>query len=141
MRVAGKLVAAWAAGAGVLVVMAAPDGSPQFPTVPAEHTHARALLANALRYAEPANKMTDPASGYPFEGWNHDPKNGVFLRSFTQLTAIGLWMESLANVVAGQADTPHLSREQALCQLTPPVKRLRQDPQDPRHSTRGLLGN
>ena len=48
----------------------------RFPTVPAEHPHARALLENALRYVAPANKMVDPVSGYPFEGWNQDPKRG-----------------------------------------------------------------
>src|SRR6516165_12395167 len=44
----------------------------RFPTVPPEHKHVRALLENALRYAAPANKMIDPVSGYPFEGWNQD---------------------------------------------------------------------
>ena len=73
-----------------------------------------------MRYLAPANKMIDPASGYPFEGWNHDPKQGLFLRSFTQLTAIGLYMELLANIVAGHADTPDLSREQALDAADPP---------------------
>ena len=47
--------------------------------------------------------MVDPVSGYPFEGWNQDPARGLFLRSFTQLTAIGQYMELLANVVAGRA--------------------------------------
>src|SRR5947208_1155402 len=72
-------------------VAAAPEV--RFPTVPAGHKHARELLANALRYADSKNKLTDPASGYPFEGWNHEPNRGLYLRSFTQLTAIGLWME------------------------------------------------
>ena len=92
--------------------------APSFPTVPPDHKHARALLENAMRYAAPATRMIDPVSGYPFEGWNQDPKQGLFLRSFTQLTAIGQWMELLANVVAGHADTPDLSREQALADLT-----------------------
>ena len=85
--------------------------------------------------------MVDPVSGYPFEGWNQDPKRGLFLRSFTQLTAIGQWMELLANIVAGEAETPVLSREQALAQLAHLVKSLRQDQHDPRLSARGLLGN
>jgi hypothetical protein len=63
------------------------------------------------------------------------------LRSFTQLTAIALWMELLGNVIAGDADTPHLSREQALTQLTQLVKTLRQDQHDPRLSADGLLSN
>jgi hypothetical protein len=101
----------------------------------------RALLENALRYASPGSRMIDPVSGYPLEGWNQDPKNQLFLRSFTQLTAIGLWMELLGNVAAGYADTPHLSREQALAQLSHLVKSLRHDQRDPRLSVKGLLGN
>jgi hypothetical protein len=113
----------------------------QFPTVPPEHPNVRALLENALRYAAAENRMTDPVSGYPFEGWNQDPGQGLFLRSFTQLTAIGLWMELLANVAAGHADTPYLSREKALADLTHLVKSLRQDQHDPQLSAKGLLGN
>src|SRR6478609_9480749 len=37
----------------------------RFPAVPAAHAHARELLANALRYLDPANKLSDAASGYP----------------------------------------------------------------------------
>jgi hypothetical protein len=113
----------------------------RFPTVPANHTHIRQLLANALRYADPANKLSDPVSGYPYEGWNHEPDRKLYLRSFTQLTAIGLWMELLANVAAGQLDTPFVSREQALVRLTHLVKSLRQDQRDPELSAKGLLGN
>src|SRR4051794_40451641 len=80
------------------VAWSAPD---PYPSVPAEHRHVRMLLENALRYASPENKIVDPVSGYPFEGWNQDPKQGLFLRSFTQLTAIGQWMELLANFAAG----------------------------------------
>ena len=36
----------------------------------------RELLANAMRYVAPENRMIDPASGYPFEGWNQDPARG-----------------------------------------------------------------
>ena len=113
----------------------------RFPTVPAQHKHARALLENALGYVAPRHRMLDPVSGYPFEGWNHDPKRQVFLRSFTQLTAIGQWMELLGNIAAGQAGTPDLPREQALAQLTHLVRTLRQDQKDPRLSADGLLGN
>jgi hypothetical protein len=112
-----------------------------FPTVPAEHKHVRALLENALRFAAPANKMIEPTSGYPVEGWNQDPDKKIFLRSFTQLTAIGLWMELLAHVVAGYADSPYLSRDQALAQLERLVESLRHDQKDPRISALGLLGN
>jgi hypothetical protein len=113
----------------------------RFPTVPAEHEHARMLLENACRLFAPDNKMIDSASGYPFEGWNNDPSKGLFLRSFTQLTAIALWMELLANVVTGYADTPYLSREQALTHLTRLVKTLRRDQRDPQLSADGLLSN
>jgi hypothetical protein len=126
--------------AGLASGQAGPSGS-TFPTIPAEHTHARMLLDNAMNYTSPANKMVDPVSGYPFEGWNADPAKGLYLRSFTQLTAIGQWMELLANVAAGSADTPHLSREQALTQLAHLVKTLRQDQANPTLAAKGLLGN
>jgi hypothetical protein len=113
----------------------------QFPTVSAEHKHVLALLENAMRYVAPQNRMIDAASGYPVEGWNQDPKKGLYLHSFTQLTVIGLWMELLANVLAGNADTAYVSREQALSHLTLLVKSLRQDQQDPRLSAKRLLGN
>jgi hypothetical protein len=112
-----------------------------FPTVTAEHEHARALLENACALFARDNKMIDAASGYPFEGWNNDPKQGLLLHSFTQLTAIALWMELLGNVIAGYADTPHLGRERALTQLTQLVKTLRQDQRDPQLSSDGLLSN
>ena len=134
------------AAAGVLfAVRPAPAETPpdgfRFPTVSAAHTHARELLANAFRYVDPANKLSDPVSGYPYEGWNQEPDRKLYLRSFTQLTAIGLWMEALANIAAGQADTPFLSRDQALDRLTRLVKSLRQDQRDPQLSSKGLLGN
>lgn len=112
-----------------------------FPTVPAKHKHVRELLENSLRYVAPENKIIDPSSGYPLEGWNNEPDKKLFLRSFTQLTAIGQWMEFLANVAAGYADTPYFTREQALAQLTLLVKNLRQDQRDPQLSAHGLLGN
>ncbi|WP_435015628.1 hypothetical protein TA3x_003172 [Tundrisphaera sp. TA3] len=112
-----------------------------FPTLPAEHTHARDLLAATLRYLDPAHGLVDPASGYPFEGWNQDPPRGMFLRSFTQITAIGLYMEVLANVAAGRADSPHMSRDEAVKRLAHLVKTLRQDQQDPTLAAEGLLSN
>ena len=117
------------------------EASFRFPTVRPGHRHARDLLANAMRYLAPENRMIDPASGYPFEGWNQDPVKGLYLRSFTQLTAIGLCMELLANVAAGVADTPYLSREQAVSDLTRLVQSLREDQRDPRLSAGNLLGN
>ena len=97
----------------------------QFPTVRPEHRHVRDLLASAMRYLAPENQMVDPISGYPFEGWNQDPAKGLYLRSFTQLTAIGQYMELLATIAAGTCDTPYLSRKQALASLAHLVKSLR----------------
>ena len=120
----------------------APGETPaRFPTVRAEHEHVRALLVAALRYLGPANKMIDPVSGYPFEGWNQDPEKGLFLRSFTQLTAIGQGMELLANVGTGEAEMPGFTREQGLAALARMVRSLREDQKDSRLSSRGLLGN
>jgi hypothetical protein len=113
----------------------------RFRTIPAEHTHVHALAENAMRYVALQNRIIDPASGYPIEGWNHDPKRALFLRSFTQLTAIGQWMELCANVAAGYADTPYLSREQALDALTKLVESLRRDQHDHNLSAKGLMGN
>ena len=112
-----------------------------FPTVPAAHTHARALLENAMRYLAPESGTTDPISAYPVEGWNNQPQNGLGLHSFTQLTAIGEWIDVLANVVAGYADAPGLSKEQALLRLRQAVDTLCRDQNDPAISTKGLLGN
>ena len=141
---AARMAAAFAAFAATVaaVGLARADGPPEvaagrFPTVPAEHRHARALLENSMRYLAPANKMIDPASGYPFEGWNHDPAQGLFLRSFTQLTAIGKHMELLADIVAGRADSPEMTREQALEGLTRLVTTLRQRPEGPEPRRQG----
>jgi hypothetical protein len=117
------------------------DASCRFPTVRPEDRRVRELLANAMSYIAPDNGMIDPASGYPVEGWNQDPTRGLYLRSFTQLTAIGQCMELLANVAAGYADTPYLSRDQALVKLSRLVKSLIQDQHDPRLSSGKLLGN
>jgi len=109
--------------------------------VPKEHLHVRELLANALQMIDARNKMIDPVSGYPYEGWNHAPEQGLFLRSFTQLTAIGQYMELLANLAEGTVETPVLSREQAMRQLGQLVATLRRDQQDPRLAAKGLLVN
>ena len=31
-----------------------------------------------MRYLAPENRMIDPISGYPFEGWNQDPAKGLY---------------------------------------------------------------
>ena len=89
----------------------------KYPNVSPSHRHMRLLLDNAFEYVNPAHGVLDPVSGYPAEGWNQEPENGLFLRSFTQLTAIGTWVELLANVAAGYADNPYLSKDAALSGL------------------------
>jgi hypothetical protein len=113
----------------------------EYPTVPRHHRHMRRLLNNAFSYVDPAHRIIDPVSGYPAEGWNQEPANGVFLRSFTQLTAIGAWIELLANIAAGQADNPYLSRGAALDGLALAVATLRADQRDPNLAAKGLLSN
>ncbi len=109
--------------------------------VAAEHDHARALLQNAMRYTDPAHGLIDSHSGYPVEGWNQEPKRGLYLRSFTQLTAIGEWVELLACMAAGQADNPYRTRDQALGELEHAVASLLADQADPGLSAKGLLSN
>jgi hypothetical protein len=112
-----------------------------FPKVNPAHTHAQALLENALQYTAFRNLLTDPASGYPFEGWNQDKKRGLYLRQFTQLTAIGEWLELMANITAGYADGPYLSRTDAQARLEQIAESLLHDQLDPRLSAKGLLVN
>jgi hypothetical protein len=109
--------------------------------IPEEHVHMRRLIENAFLYLDPAHGMIDPDSGYLREGWNEDAERGLFLRSFTQITAIGEWIELLANIAAGQADNPVISREQALEQLEETVATLREDQQNPALGSKGLLVN
>jgi hypothetical protein len=113
----------------------------RFPQVPADHPYMRGLLANAFGYVSPAHGILDPASGYPSEGWNQEPKNGVFLRSFTQLTAIGAWVELLANIAAGAADNPYLAKDAALAGLRLTAGSLLADQRNPALSGKGLLVN
>jgi hypothetical protein len=101
----------------------------------------RLLLENALRYVDPAHGIVDPVSGYPAEGWNQEPRKGLFLRSFTQLTAIGEWIELLANIVAGYADNPYVSKESAMNQLSLAVRNLLEDQGNPSLAAKGLLVN
>ena len=105
------------------------------------HVHVQKLVANAFRYTDPAHGLTDRVSGYPVEGWNQDPKQGLYLRSFTQLTAVGAQVELLACIAAGQANNPYRSPQQALEELERIVKSLRADQSDPGVSAKGLLSN
>jgi hypothetical protein len=137
----GPVVAFLASLGAAVAGEPAKDTHDRFPTVPAGHMHVRWLLDDGMKFLSPDLKMVDPTSGYPLEGWNHDPSKGLFLRAFTQLTAIGKSMEMLADVVAGNADSPALSREQALVQLTRLVATLRRDQRDPTLASKGLLVN
>lgn len=101
----------------------------------------RQLLENALGYIKPGQGLIDEESGYPVEGWNDDDSTGLHLRGFTQLTTIGEWLELLAQVAAGYADQPYLSRSDALNQLDRITKCLVKDQADPALSDRGLLCN
>ena len=112
-----------------------------FPLVNPEHEHMQMLLANAMGYLKPENGLVDPASGYPVEGWNQDSERALYLRSFTQLTAIGERLEVLANIAAGYADNPYISGEQALNQLQLMTASLLHDQTDSNVSAKGLLGN
>ncbi len=112
-----------------------------YPSVPQSHRHMRLLLDNAFQYVNPAHGIIDPVSGYPAEGWNQEPDKRLFLRSLTQLTAIGTWIELLANVAAGYADNPYVSREDALDGLARAVATLMADQQDPDLAAKGLLVN
>ncbi len=112
-----------------------------FSNVPAGHRYMHELLANAFGYLDPAHGIIDPVSGYPAEGWNQEPENGVFLRSFTQLTAIGAWVELLANIAAGVADNPYLSGASALTALALAMGSLLDDQRNPELSAKGLLVN
>lgn len=112
-----------------------------YPKVPPDHRYMRLLLDNAFHYMDPAHGVVDPVSGYPAEGWNQEPSQGLFLRSFTQLTAIGVWIELLANIAAGYADNPYIARESALEGLSLAVGSLLEDQRSPTLAAKGLLVN
>ena len=112
-----------------------------YPEVPPGHRHLRRLLDNAFQYLDPAYGIVDPVSGYPAEGWNQDPPKGLFLRSLTQLTAIGAWIELLANVAAGAAENPYLTREAALDGLSRAMTSLLEDQRSASLAAKGLLVN
>jgi len=116
-------------------------GQFNFPRIPPEHIHVRLLLGNAFQYVNPVHGIVDPVSGYPAEGWNQEPQNGLFLRSFTQLTAVGAWIELLANIAAGYADNPYLSKQSALDALSHALNTLVVDQQNPSLAAKGLLVN
>ncbi len=105
------------------------------------HRHVQMLLDNAFKYINPTHGLTDSVTGYPVEGWNQDPGQGLYLRNFTQLTAIGEWVELLANIASGQADNPYIDQGRALNDLTKVVNSLLKDQDDIWISAKGLLVN
>jgi len=117
-----------------------PDGF-NFPLINPQHQNMQRLLINAMGYLNPKHGLVDPLSGYPVEGWNQDPERGLYLRSFTQLTAIGERLELLANIAAGYADNPYISGTAAKDQLELMLSSLLADQYDPQVSASGLLGN
>lgn len=131
----GFCLVLWATGA-----TAEGQGS-DYPQVPLSHRHMRLVLDNAFQYLNPEHGIIDPASGYPAEGWNQQPEKGLFLRSLTQLTAIGAWIEVLSNIASGAADNPYLSRESALSELARAVSTLLEDQRNPELAAKGLLVN
>ena len=75
--------------AGEVRARMAGDARFAFPRIADGH-----VLACGRCWPTPCNTSAGPGHhrrrrGYPVEGWNHDPGKGLFLRSFTQLTAIG----------------------------------------------------
>lgn len=130
---------------GALDAQAAPrrevEAVRRFPSLEAGHTHMAQLMENALAYFQPANRIIDPVSGYPREGWNQQPELGLYLRDYTQLTAIGLWLEVQAACASGEIVDDYWTRERALAGLELTARTLRHDQADPKLSDRGLLGN
>jgi hypothetical protein len=118
-----------------------PPSEFRFPLISPRHENMQRLLINAMGYLQPGHGLVDPVSGYPVEGWNQEPERGLYLRSFTQLTAIGEQLELLASIAAGYADNPYVSRAQALSQIERMASSLLIDQSDPTLSAGGLLGN
>ncbi|MBF0218559.1 MAG: hypothetical protein HQL49_03385 [Gammaproteobacteria bacterium] len=112
-----------------------------YPRVADEHHQMRQLLDNAFHYINPDHGLIDPESGYPVEGWNQQPQQGLFLRSFTQLTAVGSWLELLANIAAGYAENLYITPDEALAALRHAMTTLLADQQNPELAAKGLLVN
>ena len=89
---------------------------------------------DALR--RPGEPDGRPGLGLSVRGLEPGPGQGLFLRSFTQLTAIGQYMELLANVAAGTLRDALSHPEAGSGDLTRLVKSLRQDQRDPTLSAR-----
>ncbi len=137
-----SIVLATAAAAGLFVLHSGEKTPVKFevPYMQANHNHARELLENALKYIE-APGMVDPASGYICEGLNNGSNGGAQLRTFTQLTGIGEWVELQADIAAGQLVVPSVSKDRAFESLDRISQSLLSDQADPGIAARGLLAN
>ena len=129
------------AGVALATPLRAADATDPLPTFDPTHSHMRQLVQNALLYLDPKWELTDPASGYPLEGWNDDADTALHLRGFTQLTSVGKWLEILGHVAAGHVATPSMPAGDALKRLDHLTENLLLDQKDPRVSDRGLLCN
>ncbi|MDD7986297.1 hypothetical protein PQO01_15205 [Lentisphaera marina] len=103
-------------------------------------TYSEKLLDNSLNFVDDKHGMIDPHSSYPVEGWNQDPERGLYLRSFTQLSAIGEYLELLANMSAGYCGNDY-SQEDSLEKLNHISDTLLADQANPALSAKGLLVN
>ena len=102
---------------------------------------ARALADNAMRYLAPEHKIIDPEVGLSGRGLESRSQAARLLAVVHAVDRDRLWIELLANVAAGNADTPGLGRDEALRHLAFTVQTLRKDQHDPTLSAKGLLGN
>jgi hypothetical protein len=98
------------------------------------------LLDNSLKFVDEQNAMIDPHSSYPVEGWNQDPERGLYLRDFTQLSAIGEYLELLANMSAGYCGDDYKEQD-SLDKLEKITDTLLKDQADPALAAKGLLVN
>lgn len=141
MKCTAYLWAALCGLAGAAGPVPEPDPVNPVPSLDPRHVHTAQLVANALAYFHAANDAIEATSGYPREGWNHQPERGLYLRSFTQLTAIGLWLELQAAFAVGDLVDPQWPRARALAGLARTTRSLRHDQRTAGLGDRGLLGN
>ena len=103
-------------------------------------TYSEKLLDNSLKFVEEKHGMIDPYSSYPVEGWNQDPERGLYLRNFTQLSAIGEYLELLANMSAGYCGEAY-SQADSLEKLDRMSNTLLTDQDNPQLAAKGLMVN
>jgi SH3-like domain-containing protein len=84
-------------------------------------TFTRMIEDQSMAYFDPQFGMIETASGYPFEGFNKT--------TYTQPTAIGLYAQTLANIISGDLKTSHMTANQAITALDKMVTSLLRDQQ------------